>query len=70
MASPMPELAEHFPIELGVTGEGPADRDEVVSIACWCGKPECQEYLPELARLRPYFASESLMRENLRRLEK
>lgn len=44
MGSPMFDLPEHFPIEIDINGNGPADSDEAVATICWCGEKNCEKY--------------------------
>jgi hypothetical protein len=41
----MPDVPDHFPMEVDARGRGPADPEEACRVVCWCGQPECREFL-------------------------
>jgi hypothetical protein len=44
VSTPMHDLPEHYPIPIDKDGNGPAEGDDVVRIACWCGDDDCERY--------------------------
>lgn len=42
MSTPMFDVPEHLMIPVNKDGQGPADENETVGMACWCGgKEDC-----------------------------
>jgi hypothetical protein len=44
----MDELPEHYPIDVDINGNGPAENDQCYETVCWCGVRECTKYINQL----------------------